>query len=114
MEKIIIAIVVVGFVCILAIGAVTCGRGVTVAIIGSQEHAVEEARAWNHEMGYMSAHVSCMDRDTDGDGYVSCTVRPAGGAPFALGCAEILTLNKGCKIEPLATVGNAGVPGGVQ
>ena len=41
---------------------------------------------------------TCVDNDTDGDGYVSCTVMCENG-PIPIECAGKLTLNTGCRIQ---------------
>ena len=56
----------------------------------------------------MKASANCVRQDTDGDGYVSCTVVvfKKGGDPMPpvqVECAGSLTLNAGCRV-PKAVV----------
>jgi prepilin-type N-terminal cleavage/methylation domain-containing protein len=67
---------------------------------GQAEH---KAKAFVQKMyGVSNANASCMDRDNDANGYVSCTVvyPNADGtmATIPLECAANFTLNSGCKM----------------
>lgn len=42
---------------------------------GDQNDLKEQARAYANDLGYAIIGVSCMSHDSDGDGYISCTVR---------------------------------------
>lgn len=90
----------VGF-SILAIASVVLGF--LVPLIGSGEsnkrHAEEEARTFAADLYPGQNHrVSCMSTDTDGNGYVSCTliVREQ---PIPIECANrySITRNTGCR-----------------
>lgn len=84
--------------------------GVLVAMVGfgvtkcssSQGTAEEEARAYAQKMGMKIKGVSCMNRDTDGDGYVSCTLnvieKDESMTPIPIECAAKWSYNnEGCK-----------------
>ncbi len=67
---------------------------------GQAEH---EARAFVKKMySTPDANVSCMDRDTDANGYVSCTaVYPGVNGQMNMvpvECAANFSLNSGCKM----------------
>lgn len=64
-----------------------------------------EARAWAAKMGLEVRDISCTKLDTDGDGYVSCTIsskRMGGSGPVqltAIECATRWSINEGCKMQ---------------
>lgn len=58
----------------------------------------DDARTFARNTGDEITGVSCVDRDTDGDGYVSCTVFRRGKDPLAIECARGWTMNRGCKL----------------
>jgi prepilin-type N-terminal cleavage/methylation domain-containing protein len=86
--------------------------GILVAILGgfafrgcasSKGTAEEEARAYAQSMGMKIEGVSCMNRDTDGDGYVSCSLSVVGQdgkkTIEPLECAARWSWNNdGCKV----------------
>lgn len=59
------------------------------------------AKAYVQKLGYQPIGVSCMNRDSDDDGYVSCTVTVNGlDAPLAVECASRWRLlTNGCKLQ---------------
>lgn len=61
---------------VVFIAAVVFGIGARACMVGeSQKKAAgSEVSGWASEMGYKVHGVSCADVDSDGDGYVSCTV----------------------------------------
>ena len=71
--------------------------------------AAEEANKWSKEVGIKDANVSCVNSDTDNDGYVSCTIayRDNNGElkTKAIECAAKLTWNTGCR-APKITINN--------
>lgn len=74
---------------------------------GDPEAAKASARQYAKDLGYEVAGVSCTGVDSDGDGYVSCTVRlkdpdPSGSSLLALECSRgEVTFTSGCKVAPL-------------
>lgn len=78
-----------------------------VGCFGDPEAAKASARAYAKDLGYDVAGVSCTGVDSDGDGYVSCTVRlsnpdPSGHSLLALECSRgEATFTSGCKVAPL-------------
>ena len=67
---------------------------------GQAEH---DAKAFAQKMyGASDAKASCMDRDTDANGYVSCTVVYEGVNgqvnTIPVECAANFSLNNGCKM----------------
>ncbi len=92
--ELLIVVAVIGV--LIAIGGVAFTR-----CFRSQDHAEEEARTWATKMGYKVVGVNCVSRDTDGDGYVSCSMNATdangNAASLALECAAVLTNNDGCR-----------------
>lgn len=81
--------------------------GILVTIVaggGVNNHvqAEQEAKTFATKIyGAADANASCMDRDTDNDGYVSCTVvYNQGGQQITLplACAAKHSFNEGCKL----------------
>lgn len=63
--------------------------------------AEPEARAWAQQMGLQVVGAACSDVDSDGDGYVSCTLTVRDGASTKLvpvECGSSWGNNKGCRI----------------
>ena len=56
-----------------------------------------DAREWATEMGYVVQGVRCMDYDTDGDGYISCSVKTSESL-LAIECAKGFSMNNGCRV----------------
>lgn len=63
-----------------------------------------EARKHARELGMRNFRVSCVSMDTDGDGYVSCTIKEKGEAPYNVECS-IGLINQGCR-APKANLRN--------
>jgi hypothetical protein len=65
--------------------------------------ATTEAREFAKSMGMDVSGVTCADRDTDGDGYVSCAIgvkMKGGGIQLeAIECAAAWSLNEGCRMQ---------------
>ena len=92
--ELMIVLAVVGIVLVL-------GVNVVAGFISRGDEAREAAITWTTEMGMDTSAVSCADRDTDGDGYVSCNVaqkRSDGTvAVTPIECAVGWTMNSGCR-----------------
>lgn len=91
-------IITVAMVMVMVIGA---GMGIT-KCASSQSTAEEEARVYAQKMGMKIKGVSCMNRDTDSDGYVSCTLNVVDKddreTSIPIECAARWTYNnEGCK-----------------
>ena len=69
-----------------------------------------EARAWADELGMKDAPVTCSEVDSDGDGYVSCTVKN-GADLHSIQCLASIDSNgcnqpaRGCKVTPIVVKG---------
>lgn len=93
--ELIIVVAVIGvLVGLVGIGVTKCSS--------SQGTAEEEARAYASKMGMEIKGLSCMNRDTDGDGYVSCTLnvveKDGKTTPVPIECAAKWSYNnEGCK-----------------
>lgn len=80
--------------------AALLGAYLLVAGCGNPEVAKRAARQYATDLGYKVVGVACTSTDTDGDGYVSCSVRVEGKAdPLALECTRgEATFTDGCKV----------------
>ena len=60
----------------------------------------------SNELNYTVLGVSCMNRDKDNDGYVSCTVRVKEvESPLAVECASRwAVLSEGCRMQKLTNL----------
>lgn len=67
------AMIVVAVVVLIA-GLVLGMLGLSCGLAGSADHAEQEARAHASKLGWKVSGIACTGRDTDGDGYISCTV----------------------------------------
>jgi hypothetical protein len=61
-----------------------------------------EARAFAADLGMPVRGVSCVQADSDGDGYVSCTLVSTEGAPIAIDCGYSWV--RGCRLRKQPTV----------
>lgn len=99
---VVLALLTVGLAALLFLGNAcgVAGKGGHV-----QTSATEQALDYAEGMGYQNAHVQCVTWDSDGDGYVSCTVsftQPNGTiGKDAVECAAGLNMNgamnSGCR-----------------
>ena len=83
-------------------------------VTGAHKGVAEgEARGWASELGLEIKNVSCVEKDTDGDGYVSCTIVMADGVTTKnVECAGArstsnLIRNSGCRDPKMNLGGNA-------
>jgi hypothetical protein len=70
----------------------------TLSFLDGGEMAREEAANWTKDMGLKGATVSCVNLDSDGDGYVSCTVNN-NGQIIPLECARAYSFQSGCRVQ---------------
>ena len=65
------------------------------------DRAVRGAQEWARTMGVQPKAVNCVDYDTDGDGYVSCSISHENKSGdikiIAVECAGSLSWNEGCR-----------------
>lgn len=73
---------------ILIVVAVIAVLGVIVvsAVLTMDVDGKPTARTWAADMGYEIAALTCVSRDSDADGYVSCMVKTSEGEVFNLEC----------------------------
>lgn len=94
------AIIIVGIILVLGFGVARCATSVSGE---DQTTAENEARDFARKLGLKTTGVSCAKTDSDGDGYVSCTlsVEQANGESKveAIECARALTINDGCRMQ---------------
>ncbi len=92
---------------IITIAVVLIGLTFVVGFVGNcagcnTADVPANARAWATSMGMKPTGVQCVTRDTDGDGYVSCTIRSEDGKLQNIECAGgFLNINEGCRIPKL-------------
>jgi len=71
------------------------------ACVDHKNEAESQARKWATSMGLDVKGVNCVNHDTDGDGYVSCTVSDANEKLHAIECTGKYTWNSGCRTPKL-------------
>ena len=76
------------------------------AIIGSRfacsgskqnDAAKSEARKYARDLGVRYSGISCADYDSDGDGYISCTIKPETGDLMYIECRGAYSIGHGCR-----------------
>ncbi len=78
--------------------------------IGCQQDVANMKRQANSfviGLGYElkeNSEPQCQDYDSDGDGYVSCTVAVKGGNPMAIECKSDYALGSGCRMQRLSNL----------
>lgn len=102
--ELVIVISIIGILAAIAIGFVFRGCS------SSRLAAEDEARAYAKSMGIEIFGVECMNRDTDGDGYVSCSLstkdKSGNQTVTPIECASRWSYNNdGCKVPMLRTRG---------
>ncbi|MFA5203031.1 MAG: prepilin-type N-terminal cleavage/methylation domain-containing protein [Lentisphaeria bacterium] len=100
--ELIIVIVILG--AIAALAGNFLFRGCT----SSSAEAEEAARAYAQKLGLKVIGVSCTDMDSDGDGYVSCSISHNENGKTAIQpveCAAKLSMNSGCKAPKMVNTG---------
>ena len=59
----------------------------------------EQAREFTESMGYTVKGVSCMNYDSDNDGYVSCAVNIGMQEPLQIECSSMYNIiSRGCRL----------------
>jgi len=90
--------IIVAVIGILAAGAVFFFMG---GIDVNQGHATEMANVWAKEMKIEPIAVKCLSHDTDGDGYVSCSISHKNNAGdikiIPVECSGVMSWNEGCR-----------------
>lgn len=92
--------VVVGIIGVIA--AIIAGRG---CCVGPEQTkaAKREAQQWANDLGLQVTGISCTDIDSDGDGYVSCTVALKDGQTKQIECKGAYSFGHGCR-DPKLTI----------
>jgi len=87
----------------LGYGGLKCSANVDGS---AQEKATQEAQAFAAQ-AYPGATVACSGGDSDGDGYVTCSVFPQGDdhrPPFSIQCVTAYAMSPwGCKLTNAIT-----------
>jgi len=97
--ELIVTVAIVGIVAAMVFGVFIqgCARGE-----GQRQAAHEAAVKWATGMGIEYSGISCASQDSDGDGYVSCTIaqKSKDGTikTTPIECAGTWTLNEGCRM----------------
>jgi hypothetical protein len=74
----------------------------------NKQQAEKNAKEWANEMGFEGAKIKCNKMDTDGDGYVSCSMNH-NGELTQVECAgeSLIVRNEGCRLpKPNLRVNN--------
>jgi hypothetical protein len=64
----------------------------------NQSTAKSTAAHYAKELGIEVRALTCAKMDSDGDGYVSCTIMPTEGPPMMVECTGAWTYNEGCRL----------------
>lgn len=103
--ELMILIAVIGVVAALVVGVVFRG-----CVTGQSDKLTSTAQAFGASMGLKVQHANCVDRDSDGDGYVSCTLSVADkdGSTrlMPVECATSYSFNTGCRLQKPSAVVN--------
>ena len=99
---------VLGLLAVTALFTLTACPNMTGAHKGVAE---DEAKAWAAELKLDVDAVTCREKDTDGDGYVSCTIKTKDGKLLERECAgarstDNLIRNSGCR-DPKMNLGGS-------
>jgi hypothetical protein len=62
-----------------------------------RNQAKQEATQWAKELGLEFTGASCADYDSDGDGYVSCTLAMKNGDTKQIECRGAYSIGHGCR-----------------
>lgn len=88
---------IIGVMAVLVVLALVGGMLTTVT--GADQNAAKDnADKWAKELGAEVVGISCAKNDSDGDGYVSCTVRTKDNNIQQIECAKLITFNTGCRL----------------
>jgi hypothetical protein len=95
-------VVIVGIVAVF--GLLVFGKG---CCTGAEQRraAKTEAQKFAAELGLSVTGVSCNDVDSDGDGYVSCTLALTSGETKQIECRGAYSWGHGCRDPKLTTRG---------
>jgi prepilin-type N-terminal cleavage/methylation domain-containing protein len=102
--ELLIVVAIIGIIGVVVIGFIfrSCS--------GSQGTAESEARKYGTSLGLEVKGVSCTNRDTDGDGYVSCSISYTDNGKISImpvECASRWQINNsGCKAQNLGVMRN--------
>lgn len=67
------------------------------------DNLTKDATSFCIDLGYKVKGVSCANKDTDSDGYVSCTVNLIDNPePIAIECRSRWKLGSGCRMQKLS------------
>jgi prepilin-type N-terminal cleavage/methylation domain-containing protein len=74
---------------------------------GQRNAAKQEATQWAKELNLELTGISCADYDSDGDGYVSCTLAMKGGETKQIECRGAYSIGHGCRDPKISIQGNS-------
>ena len=102
-------LIVVAIVAVLGLVVASACKGGVGRVVGDKGAAQESLHEWADTLyGQGKWKGMCTEADTDGDGYVSCSIVVAGNVtPVPVECAGKLTLQKGCR-TPKVVIPTAG------
>lgn len=98
--EVVISLIVV--LAMVAFAVVKCGANVSGA---SHQDAERSAREYAKALNIEYDGLVCAGIDSDGDGYVSCTISKKDGHLLGIECAGAMTINSGCRIPKLRAAG---------
>jgi prepilin-type N-terminal cleavage/methylation domain-containing protein len=83
----------------LALSVVAC-KGMTSGD-ETKKAATHDAAKFVKELGWQVTGISCADIDSDGDGYVSCTIAKKDGTTDFVECRGAYSFGHGCRMPKL-------------
>lgn len=97
----------------VALGALFTLAGCPNMTGGHKSVAEEEAKMWAADLNLELDAVTCREKDTDGDGYVSCTIKTKDGQLLERECAgarstDNMIRNSGCRDAKIKMPGISG------
>ncbi len=87
---------------LVAVGSLMLVAFCVFAVVSRKDDgsAAQNAALFAADMGIKEPRINCVGWDSDGDGYVSCTLS-SGDRIIALDCARSYSLNSGCRLQKL-------------
>ena len=85
---------------VVIVGLIIVSAAGRACMVGPEQRRAseKEARTWAHDLGLNVERVVCNDNDSDGDGYVSCTLATKDGATQQVECRGAWSWGHGCRV----------------
>ena len=86
------------FMVFIGLVGVAIVAGIVANVVMGNEDAVNDAQNWSRPVPGATGGET-TGRDTDGDGYISCTVFRQNAEPLFIECASTLSASSGCRAQ---------------